>query len=47
MRANTKPLWEKKYPHVPFDFNDVNTYKEGTLPESAKTSAAGIIMSIL
>ena len=41
MRANTKPLWEKKYPHVPFDFNDVSSYKEGTPPENVKTSSAG------
>lgn len=36
MRARTRELWEKVYPHVPFDFRSVNTYKEGNAPESTR-----------
>ena len=47
MRQNTKPIWEKKYPHVPFDFNDVASYKEGIPPETSKTSSAGNVLVII
>ena len=41
MRETTKPLWEKKFPHVPFEFHDVNSYKELNPPENSKSSATG------
>jgi hypothetical protein len=41
MRENTKPLWEKKFPHVPFEFHDVNSYKELNPPENSKSSTTG------
>ena len=41
MRENTKPLWEKKFPHVPFEFHDVNSYKELNPPENSKSSPTG------
>ena len=41
MRETTKPLWEKKFPHVPFEFHDVTSYKELTPPENSKSSATG------
>ena len=47
MRQNTKPIWEKKYPHVPFDFNDVTSYKEGIPPETSKTSSGGNVVVIM
>jgi hypothetical protein len=41
MRANTRDIWEKKFPNVPFDFHDISTYKEGTPPANNKPSSAG------
>ena len=41
MRAKTRDVWEKKFPHVPFDFFDISTYKEGSQPENSKPSSAG------
>ena len=41
MRETTKPLWEKKFPHVPFEFHDVTSYKESNPPENPKSSETG------